>query len=283
MYHDLSMRAHSLIVAAALLFAPHTARGQAPVKEEFEVVAIRPFDPGSGPGFRAGIKGGPGTDDPTRMIFSNSSIYDLVIRAYSVAQSYQLVGPDWLKNKEARFVIEARVRPGATTEQANEMIKNLLADRFHLVLRRETKQLPVHVITIAKGGHKLKEAVDDPKALPLSAAVMVQTGTVKVLAKNKTIEELANRLTEPSLRLGPVFDQTGLTRKYDFTLEFALERERLTFMRQQGLPVPAADAPPEFPELPRAIQEQLGLKIDLTKAPIEIFTVETVSKTPTEN
>jgi uncharacterized protein (TIGR03435 family) len=271
------------MVTAALLFAPHITRGQAPVKEEFEVAAIRPFAPGPGPGFSAGIKGGPGTDDPTRMIFANYSIQNLLMLAYPI-KSYQLIAPAWTNDKEARFVIEARVRPGATKEQVNEMIKNLLADRFHLVLRRETKQLPVHVITIAKGGHKLKEAVDDPKALPLSTAPMVRTGTVKVLAKDKTIEDLANSLSgAPILNLGPVFDKTGLTKKYDFTLEFALEPGRLNGMRQQGLPVPAADAPPEFPELPRAIQEQLGLKIDPAMAPIEIFTVESVSKTPTEN
>jgi uncharacterized protein (TIGR03435 family) len=250
--------------------------GQAPAqgnaKEEFEVAAIRPFAPGPGPGFPVGVKGGPGTDDPTRMTFTNYSITNMPMIAYSLKNYYQLTAPAWMDEKEGRYNIEARVRQGATKEQANEMIQNLLADRFKLVLSRETKEMPVHVITIAKGGPKLKESADDPAARPFIGIVMARKGNLRLLAKGKTIEDLAEVLSSPNLGPGPVLDKTGLTKKYDFTLEY-----------QQGLPAPAEDAPPEFPELPRAIQEQIGLKIDTAKAPIEIFTVESVSKTPTEN
>jgi len=142
--------------------------------------------------------------------------------------------------------------------------------------------MPVRVITIAKDGPKLKEASDDPASrATIGRVLMSRTGSQRIVAKGKTIEDLADALSTPTL--GPVLDKTGLAKKYDFTLECAASSGTLSSLRQQGLPAPAEDAAPEFPELPRAMQEQLGLKIDATKAPIEIFTVESVSKTPTEN
>jgi uncharacterized protein (TIGR03435 family) len=253
---------------------------QGPPKEEFEVVAIRPFDQGPGPGFPVNVKGGPGTDDPTRMTFTNYSLANLIVLAYSI-KYYQLTAPDWMNNKEGRFNFEARVRPGATKEQAMEMIKNMLADRFKLVLHRETKELPVQVITIAKGGPKLKEASDDPATRPMiGKVIMARTGSQRVTAKGKTIEDLADSLTTRSVTF---VDKTGLTKKYDFVLEYAASTVTVDSLRSQGLPAPADGALPDFPELPKAIQEQLGLRIDAGKAPIETFTVENVSKTPTDN
>lgn len=215
------------------------------------------------------------------MTFTNYSITNMLTLAYAL-KSYQLTAPAWMNDKEARYNIEARVRPGATKEQANEMIKSLLADRFKLVLHRETKEMPVRVITIAKGGPKLKEASDDPASrATIGRVLMSRTGSQRIAAKGKTIEDLADALSTPTL--GPVLDKTGLTKKYDFIFEYAASAENLSRLRQQGIAAPAEDALPEFPELPRAIQEQLGLKTDATKGPIEIFTVESVAKTPTEN
>jgi uncharacterized protein (TIGR03435 family) len=274
------MRAAEILIGALAVLAAGVATSQAETKEEFEVAAIRPFAPGPNGSFPIGVKGGPGTDDPTRMTFTNYSLTNMIVLAYSL-KYYQLTAPDWMNEKEARYNIEARVRPGATKEQANEMIKNMLADRFKLVLRRETKELPVQVITIAKGGPKLKEAVDDPASRPMiGRVVMARTGSQRVTAKGKTIEDLADTLSTRSVT---VLDKTGLTGKYDFTLEYAASSATLGGLRQQGLPAPTEDAAPEFPELPRALQEQLGLKIDAAKAPIEILTVESVSKTPTDN
>ncbi len=257
--------------------------GQAPVKEEFEVAAIRPFNQGPGPGFRVGVKGGPGTNDPILMTFTNYSIPNMVELAYSI-KGYQLTAPDWMNEKEARYNIQARVRPGATKEQANEMIKNLLADRFKLVLQRETKETPVHLITIAKGGPKLKESADDPQTPARMGAVdMVRTATRRIVASGQTIDDLAAKLSEPNVRLGPVLDKTGLTKKYDFTLEFALSDEEISRLRSDPN---LRTQPPDFPQAPelkKAMEEQLGLTIQATKGPVEIFTVESVSKSPTEN
>ncbi len=96
------------------------------------------------------------------------------------------------------------------------MIKNLLVDRFKLVLRRETKEMPVHVIAIAKGGPNQSESADRfPVPVRISAVVMVPTGTRSKVASGKTVDDLAAQLSEPNIRLGPVLDKTGLTKKYD--------------------------------------------------------------------
>jgi uncharacterized protein (TIGR03435 family) len=273
------------IIGAFVALVSGLVIGQAPPKEEFEVAAIRPFNQGPGPGFRGGVKGGPGTNDPILMTFTNSSITNLVVLAYSI-KNYQLTAPAWMNEKEARYNIQARVRPGATKEQANEMIKNLLADRFKLVLRRETKEMPVHVITIAKGGPRLKESADDPQTpASMGAADMVPTGTRRIVASGKTIDDLAAKLSEPYVRLGPVLDKTGLTKKYDFTLEFALSDEEISNLRVLANPNLRTQPPdfPQAPELKKAMEEQLGLTIQATKGPVEIFTVVSVSKSPTEN
>jgi uncharacterized protein (TIGR03435 family) len=271
------------IIGAFVALVSGLVIGQAPAKEEFEVAAIRPFNQGPGPGFPVGVKGGPGTNDPTRMTFTNYSITNMLVLAYSI-KYYQLTAPAWMNEKEARYNIEARVRPGATKEQANEMIKNLLADRFKLVLRRATKEMPVHLITIAKGGPKLKESADDPQTpVRIGAVVMVAAGTHRIVASGKTIDDLAAQLSEPNIRLGPVLDKTGLTEKYDFTLEFALSDEEISGLRANpNLRTQPPDLP-QAPELKKAMEEQLGLTIQATKGPVEIFTVESVSKSPTEN
>ncbi len=80
------------IVGAFVALFSGLVIGQAPAREEFEVAAIRPFDPGPGPGFSGGVKGGPSTDDPTRMTFTNYSLANLIVLAYSI-KYYQLTAP----------------------------------------------------------------------------------------------------------------------------------------------------------------------------------------------
>ncbi len=182
--------------------------------------------------------------------------------------------------RKAGYNIEARVRPGATKEQANEMIKNL-SPTASLVLRRETKEMPVRLITIAKGGPKLKESADDPQTpVRISLVVMIPTGTRRIVASGKTIDDLAAQLSD--VRLGPVLDKTGLAKKYDFTLEFALSDEEISGLRANPNRTQPPDLP-QGPDLKKAMEEQLGLTIQATKGPVEIFTVESVSKSPTEN
>jgi uncharacterized protein (TIGR03435 family) len=265
-YYDHSMRACSLIVAAVFLFAPHNVRGQAPVKEEFEVAAVKPFAPGGkGPGFVGGVTGGPGTADPNRITFTNLTLKSLAMTAYGI-KPYQISAPDWTDSQSARFNIEAAIRPGATKEQVNLMLQNLLAERFKLTLHRETKETSLHELVVGKYGAKLKDAVEDPNARPAMLSGRTSpTGPRRVVARNQTMAQLADQLSSPSF--GPVLDKTGLAGKYDFTLEYSPS-------------VGQADA---GPDLFAAIQDQLGLKLEAKKSSIEMLVIDHCEKQPTEN
>src|SRR5580658_3533177 len=140
------MRVASAIVGLTGLFLfASAARGQAPAKEEFEAATVKPFKP-DGP-FPLRTVGGPGTSDAGRITYEHLSFQDLLMAAYGLKR-YQISGPDWLGAE--RFVIEATIRPEATKVQVNQMLQNLLADRFKLTLHLETKDFPLHELVVAK-------------------------------------------------------------------------------------------------------------------------------------
>jgi uncharacterized protein (TIGR03435 family) len=104
----------------------------------FEVASVKQAAPSNGP-VRSSMRGGPGTSDPGRITYTNVTLMSVLLRAYEV-KSYQASGPDWLSSE--RYDIAAEIPPGATKEQFNLMLQRLLADRVHLALHHETKQIP---------------------------------------------------------------------------------------------------------------------------------------------
>lgn len=261
----------------AILVA-RAAAGLPPSPEQFESAAIRPFAPNANGSFPIGIKGGPGTGDPDRVTYTNYSLKFLVMLAYNV-KDFQVSSPDWMNENSARFLIEAKLHAGATQEQLNRMLQNLLTDRFRLTLHRESRDLPHYEITVANSGPKLTEHVDDPKSPPhMTSVIIATTATHRIAAKGQTIEQLADLLSRPSF--GPVLDQTGLTKKFDFTLDYAVsdvDFQRLLAQNIQNLP-----AAPASPDLPQAIQQQLGLKLESKKGPIDVLVVDHCEKQPAE-
>jgi uncharacterized protein (TIGR03435 family) len=178
------------------------------------------------------------------------------------------------------------------------MLQDLLRDRFQLRTHRETRELSVYELTIAKTGFKLKEAVPrsgapadipppppgtapptNPEALPTPPPGAIGNFGIGVAASSVPIGALASVLSGILGR--PVIDKTGLDGEYDF--KFVYSRVGLT-----GPPVavsdsPAALAPPDpRPSIFTAVQERLGLKLDSTKGPLEVIVVDSVSK-PIEN
>jgi len=142
------------ILSACLFFPICATLGQ---NLTFEVASVRPSPPPGPHPFYGPARGGPGTNDPERITWSNAALRAIIMGAYDV-QTFQLIAPDWLSS--ARYDIAAKVPAGATSEQVSVMWQNLLKDRFGLVLHHESKELPVEVMTIAKGGAKLKETAD---------------------------------------------------------------------------------------------------------------------------
>jgi uncharacterized protein (TIGR03435 family) len=252
--------------------------------------------------------GGPGTSDPGRITFLNLSLNWLIRTAYDV-EDYQLSEPNWLSSPGVIYVIEATVRPGATKEQVKRMLQNLLADRFKLTLHRETRDLPMYELTLLKKGPRLKASLKDraddelppvtkeegfgafygllkekdgflrlPSTMPTPAVegpryVSWPTPPINhVVGGGQPIARLASLLSAQAGR--PVVDKTGLTGDWDYNLEFA-----------QG-PVPASspDKPSDpAPDFITAVRDQLGLKMEPKKGPIETLVIDHVEKTPTDN
>jgi uncharacterized protein (TIGR03435 family) len=250
------------------------------------------------------LTGGPGTAIPTRLS-GTASMKELLIRAYGV-KSYQVSGPAWMDTE--LYEIAATIAPGATKEQAAEMMRNLLIDRFHLAAHRETKEMPIYALLLGKNGPKLQPADPvvaeaDEKALvggfvrpkvtmgpdgfpqiPLDAripgtfSIALSSGEflrTKVYGRNRDMDQVAGMIAQSVKR--PVVNQTGLAGKYDFTL--AYESDPI-----EGLGEPRRSAPENpGPTIFAAVQEQLGLKLESRKGPVEMVVVDRADRVPTEN
>jgi uncharacterized protein (TIGR03435 family) len=284
---------------------------QTPAPLGFEVASIRAAN--STPPYRpipaAGvITGGPETADPTRMTFTWVLVRRLLMTAFALPLD-QISGSDWVMGQDARFDISANVPAGATKEQANEMLLNLLTERFHLAYHREKKNFDVYTLVVAKGGPKLKDAApaDGPPpeapqpgtravAAPLdrdgfpqlpagrtNAQGRSQNGVMLSTFRMSTPQTLLDML-QFALRPSRTVDKTGLTGKYDFALRYS----------QAGLPGPmgsrlsaappgGADLSDPAPDLFTALEKQLGLKLEKSKTQLDVIVVDHMDKQPTEN
>jgi uncharacterized protein (TIGR03435 family) len=195
---------------------------------------------------------------------SNVDLSDCVQWAYDVP-FYQVSGPDF--PNEERYDILARTEKSVPVSQLRLMLRNLLDTRFHLALRREAKMLPVYELVVAKGGPKLptrKPDTDLPADHAAESLPRVQDGGF--VFQNVSMAGFAAKL---SLLRGielPVIDQTHIDGVYDITLKSAAS----AILRPDGV------------SLFTLIQEQLGLRLVSTKAPMEMLVIEHVSR-PSQN
>ena len=228
---------------------------------------VGPFLPGSRPVCPLNGCGGPGTGSPERITFTVASLKNLVRTAYNVRSPHQLEAPEWMDS--ATFDVVANVPPGATRDQANLMLQNLLADRFQLKVHRSTRELPIYALVVAKGGPKLKVAVPDPNT-PKPRGTLWSGGRKKFEFDNWTMAKFAPTL-EPDVDR-PVIDMTGLEGNYDIRLEFAESNSSALF----GPPDPQA------PELFTALTEQLGLRLESRTGPVEVLVVDGALRQPAD-
>lgn len=301
-----------LLFAGSLAFTALAAFGQAADSLTFEVASVRPSPPPDPNGrvFFGPPRGGPGTSDPGQITWTNAALRNILMTAYDV-QTYLIIAPDWLQTE--RYDIVAKVPPGATRQEVNVMWQNLLKDRFGMVLHHEWKEFQVEALTVAKGGLKMKETTLEANAEPFSPAagppkldknglpelngsgaiVMISMSsanpTARMVAKALPLPDIASRLA--GLLRRPVVDKTGLTGRYDFTLEFTPDMTGLP------LPPPPPGAPGAAPSaaspgasasepsssIPSVVEKQLGLKMTGTKDKLDVIVVDRANKTPTDN
>lgn len=228
--------------------------------QTFETASIKPNRSGSG---SSTTRGSPGL-----LRMENVSLKKAILMAYGIPddRDYALSGPSWLETE--RFDIVARY-PGETKqERVRTMLQNLFAERFHLALHPETRQLHAFTLIVAKDGPKIRPGEDGPSR--------TNSRPGRLEATKITMDKLANLLSRMTGR--PVVNATGLLGAFTFTLEWTPdETERF------GRGPDDASPPGGGTSLFSAIQEQLGLKLEGRKAPAEILVVDRIDRTPTEN
>jgi uncharacterized protein (TIGR03435 family) len=267
-----------------LLLAAVLANAQPP---SFEVATVKPCTIGPGPG-----GSGPA---PGRMTLGCAPLRDIIHTAYSSfadgvhldSNGPQILGgPDWIDSAFYQITAKAEGNP-PLAQMAGPMAQRVLEDRFQLQVHRETRELPVFVLTVAKSGLKMQRtregvciSVDINLPPPLVAPGQPgpkPCGPRRARGAEKNLAIGGTGMTVPDIFGGivgnivsrPVVDKTGLTGQFDFTLEWT----------PGGLDAPA-DA--TGPSIFNAVEEQLGLKLASGKGPVEVIVIDRVER-PSEN
>ena len=281
-----------LLVAAAYgLFGQseaHPAFAVASIKQNTSNWSDRTQHP-MGAGYRPG----------GRLTATNASLMLLIQFAYAVHDSphwlplpaSQVVGgPAWINS--LRYDIQAEPGAGADPKQIWLMWQTLLADRFKLGLHRETRELPIYQLEVAKSGPKLPAAKEagcvsfplgtPPRPVPgkvdcgyVSGPFSLYTGRLRIEGRKVHIADLARELA--SVLDGPILDETGFAGEFDLDLNFTPDDALKGFPAGYGGPTD-----PNFPNIFAALEQQLGLKLVPAKGPVEVLVIDHAER-PTTN
>jgi uncharacterized protein (TIGR03435 family) len=289
------LRILPIAVLASAAFA------QAPAaRMEFEVASVKhsePLTPQNASSVGVHI-------DRALVSFRFLSLQDYIISAYNI-KKHQIAAPDWVATE--RFDIQAKMPDGFSEmdkdvliQKRREMLQTLLEDRFKLKFHKETRDLPVYALVLAKGGSKMTESPIDPAltaagspvdvsvkasnngtTVSLPGGASIAYGFLTLEARKVAMQQLADNLARFVDR--PVVDDTGLKSAYDFKLEFNVE-ELKSLMRTSGSdPNQLVGVPEHMGTSIMTSLQSLGLKLEARKAPMEVYVVDRMEKTPTEN
>jgi uncharacterized protein (TIGR03435 family) len=265
--------------------------GQPTDRPRFEVASVKPSN---GVRNTASLRSVPGG----RLSAQNYSVRNLIMKAYDLHDFQIAGGPQWLH--DTGFDIEAKGAPNATRHELMLMLQSLLEERFQLRYRRETREVPVYVLTVIKSGSKLPSpkpggCVNAGPDVPVSPAdtpcgnvnVSMSPTGLNLHGGNVPMPELIRLLSSMVGR--PVLDRTGITTNFDLRLQFTVDDTLAGYMGQWGtvqghseslMAAAAAGAadPRAAPNILGALQEQLGLKLEGGKGPAEVMVIDQVGK-----
>jgi uncharacterized protein (TIGR03435 family) len=285
-----AMRAVKAITIAALLTAAPAAQ-----QPEFEVASVKP---NRSDAMFIGIHF-PGVG---QFKITNMPLREMVRFAYQVQPQQIEGGPDWAASD--RFDIIAKAEGKPTMSQIQAMMRTLLADRFALKMHRETRDMPIYELVVARTDRRLgakllpatsecrpvtipagmpkpppppRGAADGRAALPeddidggLRCGALFGPGFITL--RQFTMARFAHDLTMIARRV--VVDRTGLTGRYDIDVEFAWEFRPAPPPGAPEFPLPANDSPSLF----TAMQEQLGLKLEAARGPVEMLVIDSAER-----
>jgi len=240
---------------------------------KWEVTAVRRCEDAP-----AGTRGGASNSSPGRLSLTCQNLRGFILKAYvsfakgqadlSLAASKTAIegGPAWINTE--RYEIDAKAESDASVGMMQgPMLQALLEDRFRLKLRRDTREIPVYNLAVAKGGLKLPRSETQSCPAERPSCFVVLSGEIPMEVRNMTIDQFTKVLL-PVVVDRPVIDKTGLAGLFDF---------RLRYTRDD-----TADNPDGSPSIYTAVQEQLGLKLEPAKGPGEFLVIDSVER-PSEN
>jgi uncharacterized protein (TIGR03435 family) len=248
-----SERSRSIVLAAMLLLQPNRGYGQP--SQYFEVAVIRPSQVATGAGTSFGLfEGG-------RLRITNEPVRLLIRLAFRLQDAQIVGGPAWIETDrydiEAKTALPEKIRP----DHVGPLMQSLLADRFNLKFHRETQEMKVYALVVAKDGPKLKPPTEGE-----ASGANTSGGPHKshLIATATTMEVLAGYVGNRLNRI--VVDKTGLKDSFDFTLDWAPD-----------------EAPDSLvPPLITALREQLGLRLETQKVPVEVLVIDGIAR-PSDN
>ena len=229
-----------------------------------------------------------------RLVVTNARLKGLIAEAFAMADPQSLIdsrilgGPDWIGSERydinAKGNTEFRPSPDGPSRELLLMIRSLLEERFKLKAHRETRELPIYELVVARADRRLgpemrKPAADCDAAIAAGIPPPRQPGEpppcgpmggpARTIAGGATMAQLAANLSVRLERL--VFDKTGLTGRFAFTLAFTPDR-----MPTEAPPPGIAPIDPDGPSLFTALQEQLGLKLQPAKGQVDVLVIDSV-------
>jgi uncharacterized protein (TIGR03435 family) len=193
---------------------------------------------------------------------SNATLSDCLKFAYSLTTDAQLAGPDWINQKVVRYEVTGKAPPETSDDQLRLMLQGLLKERFQITLHTEQREISHYELVVGKNGPKLKEATVAPGGA-------FGTARLDGIRSNRMPMNRLAMLLSRMTRL-PVLDKTGLTGFYEINLRYANE-------------VSGDPDNPAGPSVFTAVQEQLGLKLESKKGPVEVLVIDHAEKVPAEN
>jgi uncharacterized protein (TIGR03435 family) len=237
-------------------------------------------------------------ESPGRFTTMGTTANFLIAFAYGVREFHVSGGPDWTHSE--RYDIDAKIGdsladkleklpPDEGHQELRLMLQSLLADRFKLTVHQGTKVLPIYELVIAKNGPRLKEAkpgdtyangIKGPDGVARAGMISMRPG--QFTGQGIPIASLVRFLSQQLQRT--ILDKTGLTGKYNITLQWTPEEGSSAMFPGSGGAPPAAAPPSESsgPSIFTALQEQLGMKLEPQKGPVDIISIDHIER-PSEN
>jgi uncharacterized protein (TIGR03435 family) len=203
-----------------------------------------------------------GTVSHGTLTLTNTTLADCLRFAYSLTSDSLIASPDWIKSKEFRYTIVAKAAPETPRNEMLRMLQSLLTERFKLEFHREPREMSYYALVPSKNGPKIELSKTD---IP---GPDERNGGGRIVRRQLSMLMLATLIARFELH-STVLDQTGLRGLYGVNLEWT----------------PGVEANPDAPgpSIFTALHEQLGLKLEARKGPIEVLVIDHAEKVPTDN